>query len=149
MTGVEWVSVPSRADHLMFLPDAESKASGSPCSAETMLRDQACPHWGWSDARTAEPRIPRRKHERRSTPEESSKFRNPKEFRNPNVQIRRPKKPVRPQCALFIEKKLKLLARKTPDFSASSKMTRRAVASVSPAGWCNHNCSRPKARFHS
>src|SRR5436309_12402273 len=46
--GVEWVCVPSRATHLMFLPVLGSKESGRPFSAETMLRDQAWPHCGWS-----------------------------------------------------------------------------------------------------
>src|ERR1039458_8509683 len=49
--GVEWVSVPNSADHLMFRPVSGSKESGSPRSSETMLRDQAWPHCGWSAAR--------------------------------------------------------------------------------------------------
>src|SRR5437667_12096983 len=46
--GVEWACVPSRATHLMFLPVLGSNESGRPFSAETMLRDQAWPHCGWS-----------------------------------------------------------------------------------------------------
>src|SRR5438874_3256711 len=48
--GVECVSVPSLADHLIFLPVFGSNASGKVFSSETMLRDQACPHCGWSAA---------------------------------------------------------------------------------------------------
>src|SRR5438445_10882847 len=51
MTGVECVSVPSLAIHLMFLPVCGSKLSGRFLSSETMLRDQAWPHCGWSDAK--------------------------------------------------------------------------------------------------
>src|SRR5450759_2503646 len=46
--GVECVCVPRRATHLMFLPVLGSNESGRPFSAETMFRDQAWPHWGWS-----------------------------------------------------------------------------------------------------
>ena len=53
MIGVECVSLPSFADHLMFLPVAGSKESGKPRSLETILRVQAWPHWGWSEAKTA------------------------------------------------------------------------------------------------
>src|SRR2546428_6693345 len=52
-TGVECVSLPSAADHLMFLPVAGSNESGRFLSSETMLRDQACPHCGWSPAKAA------------------------------------------------------------------------------------------------
>src|SRR3989442_14149445 len=48
--GVECVSVPSFADHLIFFPVVGSNESGKPFSSETMLRDQACPHCGWSAA---------------------------------------------------------------------------------------------------
>src|SRR6266567_4099706 len=48
--GVECVSVPSCTVHLMFLPVLGSKESGRSFSSDTMLRDQACPHCGWSAA---------------------------------------------------------------------------------------------------
>src|SRR2546422_2324053 len=48
--GVECVSVPSCAVHFMFLPVWGSKEPGRPVSSDTMLRDQACPHCGWSAA---------------------------------------------------------------------------------------------------
>src|SRR5213078_1522664 len=48
--GVECVSVPSCAVHFMFLPVLGSKEPGKPFSADRMLRDQACPHCGWSAA---------------------------------------------------------------------------------------------------
>src|SRR6266576_1368669 len=50
--GVECASVPSSADHLMFWPVLRSKDWGKPRSPATMLRDQAWPHWGWSEARS-------------------------------------------------------------------------------------------------
>src|SRR5688572_2586794 len=50
MTGVECVSFPSLATHLMFFPVFGSKSAGKFRSAETILRDQACPHCGWSAA---------------------------------------------------------------------------------------------------
>src|SRR5438128_254449 len=55
--GVECVSVPSFADHLIFFPVLGSNESGKLFSSETMLRDQACPHCGWSaaDARKFSP----------------------------------------------------------------------------------------------
>ena len=34
-------------------PSLVAKESGKPFSSETMLRDQACPHCGWSPARSA------------------------------------------------------------------------------------------------
>ncbi len=43
-TGVEYDSVPSEADHLMFLPVAGSKSSGRPFSSETMFRVNGSPH---------------------------------------------------------------------------------------------------------
>src|SRR2546426_5524477 len=48
--GVECVSVPSCAVHFTFLPVLGSKESGKRFSSDTMLRDQACPHCGWSAA---------------------------------------------------------------------------------------------------
>src|SRR5439155_24792102 len=48
--GVECVSVPSCAVHLMFLPVLGSKEPVKPFSSDSMLRDQACPHCGWSAA---------------------------------------------------------------------------------------------------
>src|SRR5580765_825435 len=48
--GVEWVSVPSCAVHLIFLPVLGSKEPGKPFSSDSMLRDQACPHCGCSAA---------------------------------------------------------------------------------------------------
>src|SRR5437667_2836978 len=50
--GVECVSVPSCAVHFTFLPVFGSKESGKCFSSDTMLRDQACPHCGWSAADT-------------------------------------------------------------------------------------------------
>src|SRR5438309_6440901 len=48
--GVECVSVPSSADHLIFCPVLRSNASGRRCSFEIILRDHASPHCGWSAA---------------------------------------------------------------------------------------------------
>src|SRR6266496_2674523 len=57
--GVEWVSVPSCAVHFMFLPDLGSKESGRHFSSDSMLRDQACPHCGWSAAAARWGPVPR------------------------------------------------------------------------------------------
>ena len=51
--GVPCVCVPSGAIHWMFLPVSRSNESGRPRSAETIFRDHASPHWGWSAPVTA------------------------------------------------------------------------------------------------
>src|SRR5437762_565126 len=50
--GVENVCVPSSTDHLIFSPVLGLKLSGRFFSDETILRDHACPHCGWSVANT-------------------------------------------------------------------------------------------------
>src|SRR6266480_2704652 len=72
--GVECACVPSFAVHLMFLSEMGSKESGRPCSAETMFRDQASPHWGWSEANVSKLQHPTTNIQR-----------------NPKAEIRRPK----------------------------------------------------------
>src|SRR5438034_1169888 len=65
--GVECVSVPSRATHLMFLPVLGSKEAGRPFSSETMLRDQAWPHCGWSAAQARKLQAPSPKPQESAT----------------------------------------------------------------------------------
>src|SRR5437762_1083734 len=57
--GVECVSVPSCAVHFMFLPDLGSKEPGRPFSSDSMLRDHARPHCGWSAAAARWVPVPR------------------------------------------------------------------------------------------
>src|SRR5438477_2822683 len=80
MIGVECAWVPSLTVHLMFLPLAGSKESGKPCSVETMLRDQAAPHCGWSEAREGKHQDPSTNIQRNPKAE----IRNPKEARKSN-----------------------------------------------------------------
>src|SRR3954462_3905611 len=82
MMGEEWVSVPRRADHLMLCPVAGANESGRPRSAETMLRDQGWPHWGWSAAGGGGGKLKRKKATRPQRPK--SEGRNPKENRRRN-----------------------------------------------------------------
>src|SRR2546430_16203551 len=65
--GVECVSVPSRATHLMFLPVLEAKEPGRPLSSEPMFRDQAWPHCGWSAAQARKPPAPRPRPQENAT----------------------------------------------------------------------------------
>src|SRR5207244_4733639 len=59
--GVECVSVPRLAIHLIFLPDLGSNDSSKPFSSEVMLRDHARPHCGWSEPQARKPRAPKPK----------------------------------------------------------------------------------------
>src|SRR6266487_3091840 len=65
--GVECVSVPSCAVHFMFLPVLGSKEPGKPFSADSMLRDQACPHCGWAAADAGKCSVPGTKLQQNNT----------------------------------------------------------------------------------
>src|SRR5260221_8504557 len=56
----------------MFFPVLGSKESGRPFSSETMLRDQAWPHCGWSAGRAWKSASPRSRAETDS--QESARF---------------------------------------------------------------------------
>src|SRR5690349_692735 len=133
----------------MFLPVAGSKKSGKPCSVETMLRDQAAPHWGWSDARRGKHQHPstniQRTTERGTTRPAAATTRaarpNPLDALSPSDVLRAgtSRAPFIELMLLFFGDLILLASAAAFRLGANRETERRAALAVLRGVWCNRS----------